>query len=98
RATQVVTTSQSRAMILVTDVVTAGTAQVTVVNPAPGGGTSNPLTFTIASGFSVAVVRAGSGAGTVTSTPSGMNCGASCSARFARGTSGVLPRAQAHHA
>src|SRR5206468_1661422 len=68
RATTFVSSTQLRATILVTDVVTAGTAQVTVVNPAPGGGTSNPLTFTIASGFSVAVVRAGSGAGTVTIT------------------------------
>jgi hypothetical protein len=29
------------------DIATAGTAQVTVKNPAPGGGTSNALTFTI---------------------------------------------------
>ena len=93
RATTFVSSTQLRATILVTDVVTAGTAQVTVVNPAPGGGTSNPLTFTIASGFSVAVVRAGSGAGTVTSAPSGINCGASCSARFASGTSVVLTAA-----
>jgi FG-GAP repeat protein/IPT/TIG domain-containing protein len=35
------------AQILKSDVAKAGTAQVTVANPAPGGGTSNPLTFTI---------------------------------------------------
>jgi hypothetical protein len=28
-------------------IATAGTATVTVVNPTPGGGTSNGLTFTI---------------------------------------------------
>ena len=35
------------ASILVTDIAQAGTAAVTVFNPAPGGGTSNALTFTI---------------------------------------------------
>jgi hypothetical protein len=35
------------AQILKSDVAKAGTAQVTVTNPAPGGGTSNVLTFTI---------------------------------------------------
>jgi hypothetical protein len=39
--------TQVRAAITAADILNAGTAQVTVVNPAPGGGTSNALTFTI---------------------------------------------------
>ncbi len=35
------------AMIPASDVATPGTAKVTVLNPAPGGGTSNALTFTV---------------------------------------------------
>lgn len=35
------------ASVPASDIATAGTASVTVVNPAPGGGTSNALTFTI---------------------------------------------------
>jgi hypothetical protein len=42
-----VSATQVTATILSSDVVAAGTAQITVVNPAPGGGTSNILTFTI---------------------------------------------------
>lgn len=36
-----------KAAILASDIAKAGTAQVTVGNPTPGGGTSNALTFTI---------------------------------------------------
>jgi hypothetical protein len=36
-----------RAAIPASDIATAGTAQVTVFTPAPGGGTSNALTLTI---------------------------------------------------
>jgi YVTN family beta-propeller protein len=38
------------AQISASDIAAAGTAQVTVFNPAPGGGTSNSLTFTITTG------------------------------------------------
>jgi hypothetical protein len=41
-------TQQLDVVILASDVATSGTAQVTVKNPAPGGGTSAPLSFTIA--------------------------------------------------
>jgi YVTN family beta-propeller protein len=45
------------------DIAAAGTAMVTVFNPAPGGGSSNPLTFTITAGAvdpqSIAVDPAG---------------------------------------
>ena len=40
---------QLAAIVSAALVATAGTASVTVVNPAPGGGTSNALTFTITS-------------------------------------------------
>jgi hypothetical protein len=42
------TTQELDALILASDVATAGTAQITLENPAPGGGTSTPLSFTIA--------------------------------------------------
>lgn len=41
------------------------------------------------------VTRAGTGTGTVTSAPSGINCGANCSASFAEGMSVVLTAAPA---
>lgn len=46
RATTVSGT-QLTAAITAADIATAGAAQITVVNPAPGGGTSNPASFTI---------------------------------------------------
>jgi uncharacterized repeat protein (TIGR01451 family) len=46
RVTTFVSTTQLTAAILAADILTVGTATVTVVNPAPGGGTSNTLTFT----------------------------------------------------
>ena len=42
-----VNAGQVRAAIPASDLVTAGSVQVTVVNPAPGGGTSNVVAFTI---------------------------------------------------
>ena len=47
RATTFVSSAKLTAAILANDIATAGTASVTVVNPSPGGGTSNSLTFTI---------------------------------------------------
>ncbi len=47
RTTTFVSDSKLTAAITAADIATAGTAQVTVVNPAPGGGTSSALTFTI---------------------------------------------------
>ena len=55
RTTTFVSSSKLTASILSTDIATAGTAQVTVVSPAPGGGTSNVDFFPIlASSTSVA--------------------------------------------
>jgi hypothetical protein len=47
RTTTYGSATQLTATIPAADIVAAGTAQVTVFNPAPGGGASNALTFTI---------------------------------------------------
>lgn len=47
RATTFVSGAQLTAQISATDIAAAGAASVTVFNPTPGGGLSNPLTFTI---------------------------------------------------
>lgn len=68
RLTTFVSATQLTADILADDVSTAGTAGVTVFNPAPGGGTSSALTFTItAAGYEsdVAPRPNGSNNGTV---------------------------------
>jgi tartrate-resistant acid phosphatase type 5 len=41
-------------------------------------------------GVTLTVTKAGTGSGTVTSTPAGINCGSTCSAAFAQGTSVTL--------
>jgi serine/threonine protein kinase len=45
RSTTFVSTSQVKASILASDIANAGTASVTVVNPKPGGGPSNAVSF-----------------------------------------------------
>jgi hypothetical protein len=45
--TTYVSSTKLTATVPSTDIKTAGTANVTVFNPTPGGGTSAPLTFTI---------------------------------------------------
>jgi hypothetical protein len=47
RTTAFVSSTQLTATILAADISTAGTAGVTIVNPTPGGGTSNTAIFTI---------------------------------------------------
>jgi len=47
RTTTYVSSTQVKAAITAADIAAAGTAQVTVFNAAPGGGTSNAQTFTI---------------------------------------------------
>ncbi len=47
RSTQFVSSVELRAQILPSDVATQGAAVVTATNPAPGGGVSNSLNFTI---------------------------------------------------
>ena len=50
RTTTFVNSAQITAAITATDIASAGTVAVTVVNPAPGGGTSASQTFTINAG------------------------------------------------
>lgn len=47
RTTTYVSATELQAAITAHDIAKAGSAAVTVANPAPGGGNSNPLTFTI---------------------------------------------------
>ena len=47
RATTFVSATQLTAAILASDIANPGTFDVTVTNPAPGGGTSNAVTFTV---------------------------------------------------
>ena len=47
RTTEIISSSQLKATISAADVAKAGTASVTVVNPAPGGGTSTAIYFPI---------------------------------------------------
>jgi hypothetical protein len=74
RLTTFVSSTRLEAAISASDVATAGTANVTVFNPAPGGGTSNTATFTITnplptiSSISPATVVTGSGGFTLTIT------------------------------
>jgi endoglucanase len=46
--------------------------------------------FNTASTFALSVSRAGTGTGTVTSNPSGINCGSTCSANYSNGASVTL--------
>jgi hypothetical protein len=48
RPTMVISTTELRAQISAADVASAGTVQITVFSPAPGGGTSSAAAFTIA--------------------------------------------------
>jgi hypothetical protein len=65
KTTTFVSATQLTASILTSDIATAGTPAVTVQNPAPGGGISNSVTFTVTSQGSFAV---SGGSGTITAT------------------------------
>jgi subtilisin family serine protease len=77
RPTTFVSGTQLQASVSASDVATAGTAQVSVVTPAPGGGTSGDLAFTVenpapsALSLSPSSVTAGAAAFTMTVTGSG---------------------------
>jgi hypothetical protein len=65
RATTFLSSTQLQATLQSTDVATAGTAQVVVTNPSPGGGTSSPQSFQITSPTSTVLMgRADFAAGT----------------------------------
>jgi PKD domain/Divergent InlB B-repeat domain len=63
--------------------VTSGDQQVTCARTISVG-TAPPTTFALS------VAKAGTGAGTVTSSPSGINCGSACTQTFALGTNVAL--------
>jgi len=56
RTTTFVSSTRVTAAITAADILSAGTATVTVVNGAPGGGTSNPMTFIIGTSNAVPVI------------------------------------------
>jgi len=56
---------------------------------------SNQACGTTPQTFGLAVVRAGTGSGTVTSAPAGITCGTSCAASYASGTGVTLTAAAA---
>src|SRR5207245_2297156 len=57
---------------------------------ASSGGRSGSTTLTVRARFSLAVIREGTGNGTVTSNPPGINCGNTCSASYNSGTQVTL--------
>jgi uncharacterized delta-60 repeat protein len=75
-----------------TSALAAGSHSITAVysgDASYAGATSNTVTQSVNSApttFTLTVGKAGSGTGTVTSSPGGINCGATCSADFASGT------------
>ncbi|HKE95592.1 MAG TPA: cellulase family glycosylhydrolase [Povalibacter sp.] len=70
----------------------SGTGTCTVTMSAARAVTA---TFNTASTFALGVTRAGTGSGTVTSSPSGINCGSTCTANYASGTSVTLSQSAA---
>jgi len=70
RPTTFVSATQLTAAIPASDIAAAGTAQVTVLNAASGGGSSSPLTFTITQGTTSDLTHAGTIIAKIT-TPSG---------------------------
>ncbi len=70
---------------------TAATCTVTMSQARSVTATFNPGTNT----FALTVTKAGTGTGTVTSSPSGINCGSTCSASYTSGTVVTLTAAAA---
>src|SRR5262245_3513286 len=68
--------------------VVSGTTYCYRVSAFNAAGASGPAQAcgTPASAFGLAVVKAGTGSGTVTSAPAGITCGTSCTASYASGT------------
>ncbi len=56
RATTYVSAAQLTATILASDIAATGTAQVTVITPTPGGGTSAPATVTISAPVAATII------------------------------------------
>ncbi len=62
----------------------------------PKYATSNQVNVTASILYPLAVAKSGTGTGTVTSVPSGINCGGTCSANYNSGTSVTLTPAAAN--
>jgi hypothetical protein len=78
RATRFVSSKELQASIPSADIATAGTAQITVINPAPGGGTSNGVQFqTVACGDGALDPGETCDAGALSGTPASC-CAANC--------------------
>ncbi len=77
RTTTFVNSTQLTATIMAVDTATGGTARITVFNPAPGGGTSSPLTFNVNNPtptlFSISPTSAVAGGPAATLTATGSN-------------------------
>jgi len=86
-------TLSSGTAMLGTASLSAGSHSITAVYSGDGtfmGATSPVLTQTVNQVFALTVSSSGSAGGTVTSSPSGINCGSTCSASFASGTQVTL--------
>ena len=85
RTTTFVSATQLTAAIPASDIASPGTANVTVTNPAPGGGTSNSVAFTVQAASSFTLTVSKSGSGSVTSDPGGITCGSDCTEAYLPG-------------
>jgi hypothetical protein len=91
RPTTFVNDGTLEAAIPAGDVAATGEASVRVFSPAPGGGLSNALTFTVRPpDQTLTVTRTGSASGTVSSEPAGIACPGTCAAPFPHGTAVTL--------
>jgi subtilisin family serine protease len=77
RATTFVNATQLRANISTSDIATVGTAQVTVFNPAPGGGVSTPRPFSITDPPTLAVNTTNAAGGSPVTVTLGNSSGSS---------------------
>jgi Big-like domain-containing protein/List-Bact-rpt repeat protein len=64
----------------------AGTYTVEVAGTSPSAVHGTPVTFTVDQAHTLTVAKSAAGAGTVTSNPTGIDCGSTCSHGFASGT------------
>jgi hypothetical protein len=93
RTTAFVSSTQVTAQIPSSDLTSAGSANVTVVNP--NAAASNALPFTVSTAgpsYTLTVTKAGTEAkrGTVSSSPAGISCGDTCSASYSSGSTVTL--------
>jgi uncharacterized protein (TIGR03437 family) len=86
RNTNFVTASQLTSLIPASDIASAGTATISVLNPTPGGGISNGLTFTISNPApaitTIAPTSANAGSAAVTVTVNGTGFTSASKVRF----------------